>query len=111
MAIYHQLITFGSSPVAITAGDGTGRATQLYAEPVVGNSADCFVECAGLATGATAATDGVIKVLAKPPAAGSGTITDSWEVAMQKGGNPLFLNQFQFDGTASDKLRLTIYVD
>ena len=114
MQVFHQELTFTTSPVKITLTDGSGRtplrATRLYVEPASTNTHDAFVECAGLATGATGATDGVIKVLAKPPTAGSGTVTDFFEIVDQKGGNAIELSQFQFDGTSGEKVRVTIQV-
>lgn len=113
MQIFHKLITFGGSPVVPLFMDVNGntifRCMRIYAEPASTNTHVCFVEAAGIATGATGATDGVIKQLGIPSATGVQTV-DFWEVAANFGSNILEIAEYQFDGTSGEKLRLTIHV-
>lgn len=110
--VFTQLATFGAAPIALSFTDGSGRAVtrlkRLIIEPATGNTHDCFVEAVGVATGATGATAGVIKVLAKPPAANSGTITDIFEIADQHAEGIDSLS-IQVDGTTSEKCRITAF--
>jgi hypothetical protein len=109
MTVYTQLITFTTAPVAISITDGNGRAitraTRIYAEPASGSHV-MFVEQIGVATGANGGTAGVIRQL-NPF---SSTPLDSWEVASQKPSNIISLNQYQFDGTSGESIRVTIHV-
>jgi len=103
--VFYGLITFGAAPVVLAgqltdiAGNPmqTTRAQRLYIEPCVGNAHDCFVEQLGVLTAATGATLGVLRVLAKPPAANSGTLTDFFEMSTQR-EHGIDLNAFQVDG-------------
>jgi hypothetical protein len=110
--VYTQLASFTTAPVALSFTDVNGnpitRAQRLIIEPASTNTHDCFVEAAGVATGATGATAGVIRVLAKPPAANSGTITDMFEMATQH-EHGIDTNAFQVDGTSGEKCRITIF--
>lgn len=110
--VYTQLATFSTAPIALSFTDGSGRAVtrlkRLIIEPATGNTHDMLVEAAGVATAATGATLGVIRVLAKPPAANSGTITDIFEIADQHGDGIDSLS-FQVDGTSGEKCRITAF--
>lgn len=110
--IYTQLAVFGGAPVALSFMDGSGRAVtrlkRLIIEPATGNSHDMFIEAAGVATGATGATLGVIRVLAKPPAANAGTLVDLFDIADQH-GNGIDALSIQVDGTSTEKARITAF--
>lgn len=116
MQIFSKLITFTTAPVVLSFVDSNNnpilRMMRIYAEPATSNLHDCFVESTGaaVATGATGNTMGVIKRLAKPPVVDNGTPTDFWDVAANFGSNILEVAQYQFDGTAGEKVRVTIHV-
>lgn len=111
--IYHALLVFAGAPQVLAFVDGGGnpitRIQRLIVEPASSNTHDCFVEAAGVATAATGSTDGVIRRLAKPPAADSGTLVDFFEVAVQV-GNMIDTKSLQFDGTSGEKVRVTAFV-
>jgi hypothetical protein len=110
--VYTQLATFTTSPVALSFTDGSGNAVtrvqRLIIEPATGNTHDCFVEAAGVATGATGATAGVIRVLAKPPAANAGTLVDMFEMATQC-EHAIDTKAFLVDGTSGEMCRITVF--
>jgi hypothetical protein len=64
------------------------------------------VEVAGLSTGASGSTAGVVRQLASF----ASTPLDHWEIVDQKGGNLITLSEYQLDGTSSETARVTVYV-
>lgn len=111
MQIFPVLVVFGGEPVVLSVTDGNGRpitqASQIYVEPAADMAAQAFVETAGVATGATASTKGVIKALQAYQSSGP---QDYWRIVDHKGGNLLELSQFQFDGTTGQHLRVSVFV-
>lgn len=110
MQVFVQLVTFTTTPVALAVTDDEAtvvhHATRVFVEPASGTHVS-YVEKVGVATSAGDATLGVIKRLAAYASTG---ILDHWEITDQKGGNLIDLSQYQFDGTAGEKLRVTVYV-
>lgn len=110
--IYTQLATFAGAPIALSFQDGSGRAVtrlkRLIIEPATGNTHDCYIQAAGVATGGSGSTLGTIRVLAKPPAANSGTIVDLFDIADQH-GDGIDALAFQVDGTSGEHCRITAF--
>ena len=116
MQVFYQLLTFTTAPVALSLTENESsvtRACRIYAEPADSNTHDCYVEAAGVATGASGSTAGVIKRLSKPTAANTAGFqaSDHWELADGNGLNRVDLTQYQFDGTSGEKVRVTVFVE
>lgn len=84
------------------------RATRLYAEPDISNSHKSYVGVASMASGDTSAN--VIKQL-QAPATGVNPIGNYFEVVDGDGKNTLELDQYAFDGTSGEKMRITIHCE
>ena len=111
MQIFTQLITFGASPVAPNIQDAEGnritRCTRFYVEPASGTHVS-FVEKAGTASGAGDTTAGVVKRLAAYSSTG---ILDNFFFESLRDVNDIDLTQWQFDGTAGEEIKLSVFVE
>ena len=107
MQILSTIATYGGSPIVLSSlFTSVPRCTRVTIQPASGSHV-AFVETAGVATGATDTTDGVIYRLASYSASG---ILDHYDLVVQKGSNEISLDSLQVDGTSGEQCKVTVFV-
>lgn len=102
-------LTFaGGGAQTLIAAFGTTRATRLHVEPADANVNVCYIGGPTFVM-ATSTVDGVIRQLAIPDTTHKQPL-DSFDVDISMGKDMIELDQYLFDGTAGQKVRVTILV-
>jgi hypothetical protein len=107
MQILSTIATFTTAPLLLSALFTTvPRATRVLIQPASGSHVS-FVEAAGVATGASDTTSGVIYRLAAYAASG---ILDHFDLVSQKESNQIDLASLQVDGTSGEAAKVSIFI-
>ena len=113
MIIYQAVLTLThGTPQQVSFTDPQGnpilKCTRLTAEPGDGNSHVAYIGNATMAIGTSTET-GVVKRLAPP--SGATAIIDMYDTGIQQShGNVISFNDFYFDGTTSEQVKVSAYV-
>ena len=107
MQILSTIATYTTSPVTVASlFTSVPRCTRVLIQPASGSHV-AFVETAGVATGGTDATDGVIYRLAAFASTG---ILDRFDIVSQKQSNEIDLASLQVDGTSGETCKVSIFI-